>query len=61
MTLQLCGTKVIPNFGTPFFFLICDIFIEICAFLSWIHEVSVPYPGLVNISKAHIYKDVSIC
>ena len=20
MTLQLCGTKVIPNFGTPFFF-----------------------------------------
>ena len=36
-------------------------FIEICTFVSWIHEVPVPYPGIVNISKANIYKDVSIC
>jgi hypothetical protein len=43
------------------FFLVCVIFIEICTFVSWIHEVPVPYSGLVNISKAHIYKDVSIC
>ena len=43
------------------FFLICDIFIEIYTFVSSIHKVPVPYPGLVNISKAHIYKDISIC
>jgi hypothetical protein len=37
-----------------FLFIIkCDIFIEICTFVSWIHKVPVPYPGLVNISKAH--------
>jgi hypothetical protein len=36
-----------------FFFLKCNIFIEICTFVSWIHKVPVPYRGLVNISKAH--------
>ena len=41
------------NDASFFFFLKCDIFIEICTFVSWIHKVPVPYPDLVNISKAH--------
>jgi hypothetical protein len=36
-----------------FSFFPCDIFFEICTFVSWIHQVLVSYPGLVNISKAH--------
>jgi hypothetical protein len=53
INILLGGSPIHVVFFFFFYIIKCDIFIEICTFVSWIHKVPVPYPGLVNISKAH--------
>ena len=53
LNIEVLIVNIVIDICFFFFFLICDILIEICTFASWIHKVPVPYPGLVNISKAH--------